>query len=232
MLRGTLTANGIDASDVKFENGNSGVAVIIVEEADGMNRILISPGANGRVKWDGKSLKDVGMLICQLETPIEEVLAAIGEASAKGVKVLFNPAPARTLPQDIYPKVNYLVVNETEAAILGGVDVSVLDTNEGIQKTGLSLQSFGSKNVVITLGSRGCWWLSEDGNSGFLPALKVAKVVDTTGAGDTWVGAFSVAIMEGKGMEEAVRFATKASAVAVTKPGAVGGIPWRGELDE
>ncbi|RPA86100.1 Ribokinase-like protein, partial [Ascobolus immersus RN42] len=234
MLRSTLTDNGVTDESIKTADVNSGVAVIIVEETDGMNRILISPGANGTVTWDDKELEregeQVGMLVAQLETPMETVLAAVGAAHSRGMDVLLNPAPAKTLPMDVYPKIKYLIVNETEAAILGEVDVKVLDTDTGIQSTGYKLKSFGAKNVVITLGSRGCWWTSEDGKEGFVPVEKVSKVVDTTGAGDTWVGAFAVAVTEGREMGEAARLAGKAAGVAVTKAGAIAGIPWRGEV--
>jgi ribokinase len=234
MLRSTLTQNGVTDESIKTVDVNSGVAVIIVEESDGMNRILISPGANGEVTWDNQELEkegeNVSMLVAQLETPMETVLAAVDAAHRKGINVLLNPAPAKTLPKEVYSKVKYLIVNETEAAILGEVDVKVLDDDEGIKSTGYKLKEFGVKNVVITLGSRGCWWSSEDGEEGFVKAEKVAKVVDTTGAGDTWVGAFAVAITEGMAMKKATAFAGRAAGVAVTKAGAIAGIPWRDQV--
>lgn len=234
MLRSTLTNNGVTDESIKtIDHESSGVAVIIVEETDGMNRILLNPGANGEVTWNDAYFKEdekVDMLVAQLEVPMETVLSAIDSASKRGIDVLLNPAPAKPLPMDVYPKIKYLIVNETEAAILGEVDVKVLDDDEGIKSTGYKLKGFGVKNVVITLGSRGCWWSAEDGTEGFLKAEKVTKVVDTTGAGDTWVGAFAVAITEGRSMKKATKFAGRAAGVAVTKAGAIAGIPWRDEV--
>lgn len=240
-LLSVLRDDGVDVDAVRtVEKTSSGVAVILVEES-GMNRIMVIPGANGTLKWPGLSPAEwekVGMLIVQLETPLPEVLAAIREASNHGVDVLFNPAPARTdIPRDMYPHVRYLVVNETEAAILAGVDVSALDSNPGIVAAANTLRGFGARNVIVTLGSRGAYYLAEDAGSGFVPAVKVARVVDTTGAGDTWVGAFAVEMLgaekvDGEVLGKAVGFAGRAAGVAVTREGATGGIPWRGEVPE
>ncbi|TGZ85550.1 Ribokinase-like protein [Ascodesmis nigricans] len=236
MLLTTLTSNGIDARGITTRPGeSSGVAVIIVEEDTGMNRILVNAGANGSVEWEQgwfSKNPECKMLVAQLECPLPTVLQAIDEAVSAGVRVVFNPAPAQTLPVDVYGKVEYLIVNETEAAILTEREVAVLDDNAGIESTGRRLRDMGARNVVITLGGRGCWWVSENGEEAFQTAEKVGKVVDTTGAGDTWVGAFAVAIMEGKRMEDAVQWAGRAAGVAVTKAGAVAGIPWRGEVEK
>lgn len=236
MLISTLTDNGIDASGIKTRDGeSSGVAVIIVEEDSGMNRILVNAGANGSVQWEKgwfKKNSDCAMLVAQLECPLPTVLEAIDEAVEAGVGVIFNPAPAKVLPGEVYGKLTYLIVNETEAAILTGQEVKVLDDEAGIKSTGQKLKGMGAKNVVITLGGRGCWWLSESGDTAFQKAESMGKVVDTTGAGDTWVGAFAVAVVEGKDMRDAVKWAGRAAGVAVTKAGAVAGIPWRGELEQ
>lgn len=236
MLISTLTDNGIDASGIKTRDGDSsGVAVIIVEEDSGMNRILVNAGANGSVQWEKgwfKKNPDCAMLVAQLECPLPTVLEAIDEAVEAGVDVIFNPAPAKVLPKEVFGKLAYLIVNETEAAILTGQEVKVLDDEAGIESTGQKLKGMGAKNVVITLGGRGCWWLSESGDTAFQKAESMGKVVDTTGAGDTWVGAFAVAVVEGKNMRDAVKWAGRAAGVAVTKAGAVAGIPWRGELEQ
>ncbi|KAL2255736.1 hypothetical protein VTK26DRAFT_2792 [Humicola hyalothermophila] len=170
----------------------------------------------------------------QLEIPFETVLAALRAARREGVDVLLNPAPARKLPAEAYEGLAHLVVNETEAAILGEVEESVLDTEAGLEKVAGGFVERGVQNVIITLGGRGVYYMARDGKRGLVPAEK-AKVVDTTAAGDTFVGRYSLDAVGKKGaefdIEAAVRKANKAAAKTVERAGAQDSIPWRDELE-
>jgi ribokinase len=141
---------------------------------------------------------------------------------------VFNPAPAVPLPVSYYPKMAHLIVNETEAALLTGEDVEVLD----VEAAATVLLGRGVKeSVIITLGAKGGYFKTRGGEAGwFKPVVEAKDVVDTTGAGDTFVGAFAVAIVEGKGIRAAVEWSGKAAGQKVRKMGAMAGIPWRGEL--
>lgn len=244
LLLNTLSSNGMSAAHItQLPNSRTGVAVIMVEEQSGMNRIVLSKGANGEVAWEKgwfERNKEVGMVILQLEVPMEAVEECVKEAEREGVVVIFNPAPAPVdgkLPEGLLGRVDYLIVNETEAALISGVPVEVLDEEEGVRKVGERLRGLGAKRgVVITLGGRGCWWSGEVGEKGewddaFVPVMTMGKVVDTTGAGDTWVGAFAAGLMEGMGMKESVMWAGKAAGISVCKEGAQGGIPWRSQME-
>ncbi|KAK4196817.1 Ribokinase-like protein [Triangularia verruculosa] len=215
--------------------------MIIVETATGQNRIIISGEANHQVDesyvTNGNWLEKTDLLIMQLEVPMGTVLRAVEEAKRRGVDVLLNPAPAKELPDSVYNGLKHLVVNETEAAILGGVDETELDTIEGLERVGRMFVGRGVENFIATLGGRGVYFLTRDGRSGLVEAEKGVKVVDTTGAGDTFVGRYALdaaaAKKEGKefDIEAAVKKANKAAAVTVQREGAAKSIPWRDEVE-
>ncbi|KXX81607.1 putative ribokinase [Madurella mycetomatis] len=245
-LRGNLARHGVDVSRVETARGSgvkTGVAMIIVDRPTGENRIVLSPGANhafspadlaelDRLRTPDGRLPD--LLVMQLEIPLDTVVAAVGAARRAGVDVLLNPAPAKPLPAEVYEGLAHLVVNETEAAILGEVDESVLDTEEGLERVSQGFVKRGVRNVIVTLGGRGVYFMSEDGRKGLVPAEK-AKVVDTTAAGDTFVGRYALDAVAKKGgkfdIETAVRKANKAAAKTVERAGAQDSIPWRDELE-
>lgn len=207
-----------------------------VDEDTAENRILVNPGANGKVTRDSfpqtyftSSSTPTSLLLMQLETPLQTVLHLLSLADDASIPTVFNPAPAIPIPINYYPMMTHLIVNETEAAILTGEEVEGLD----VEAAASVLLSRGVKgSVVITLGAKGGYFKTSDGEGGWLkPEVINAKdVVDTTGAGDTFVGAFAVAIVEGKGARAAVEWAGKAAGRKVRKRGAQEGIPWRGEL--
>jgi ribokinase len=253
-LKASLRAYGVDVSGVSEaprDGGlKTGVALIIVDKPTGENRIVLSAGANHalgagdlatlerlRVFSEGEDEGGKGrlpdLLIMQLEIPFGTVLAALEAARREGVDVLLNPAPARRLPGEAYRGLAHLVVNETEAAILGEVDEKVLDDEAGLEAVARAFIGRGVQNVIITLGGRGVYYMSEDGRKGMVPAEK-AKVVDTTAAGDTFVGRYALDAVGKKGaafdIDAAVRKANKAAAKTVEKAGAQDSIPWRDEL--
>jgi ribokinase len=248
-LRANLASYGVDVSGVvdagslaaapKEGTEKTGVALIIVDKPTGENRIVLSPGANHALQpGDFETLERLGrrpdLLIMQLEIPFGTVLAALAAARREGVDVLLNPAPARKLPEEAYVGLAHLVVNETEAAILGEVEESVLDEEAGLEKVAQGFIKKGVQNVIVTLGGRGVYYMSRDGREGLVPAEK-AKVVDTTAAGDTFVGRYALDAVSNKGeafdIEAAVRKANKAAAKTVERAGAQDSIPWRDELE-
>ncbi|KAB5572409.1 Ribokinase-like protein [Coniochaeta sp. 2T2.1] len=243
LLRGNMSRNGVIVDGVTVGKGlKTGIAIIVVDEPTGQNRIILSPEANHSLqpeaftadKFD-ESLgvgREPDLLILQLEIPLETVLRVIKTAREKGTKVLLNPAPAVKLPDWVYEGLEHLVVNETEASVLGGVEESVLDTEEGLERVSRGFVEKGVRNVIVTLGGRGVYYMSAEGKKGLVPAQK-AKVVDTTAAGDTSVGQYALeAVQKGEfDIEAAVRKANRAGAKAVERLGAQDSIPYGDELE-
>ena len=220
-----MAKEGVDARLVVDRRNASGTALILVDRK-GQNCISVALGANGAllpedVKKFAKDIQSADALLLQLETPLETVLWAAQTAHAKQVPVVLNPAPAAKLPRELYKCLDWITPNETEAELLTGVKVTDLAS---AQKAEAALKRRGVANVVITMGAKGCYAAGR-----IHPCVKV-KAVDTVAAGDTFNGAFVVALAEGKSVDEAVAFAQKASAIAVTRPGAQSSVPFRKEV--
>ncbi|KAI5919901.1 Ribokinase-like protein [Camillea tinctor] len=241
ILTSNLSAHGVDTSGVtSAADLKTGVAIIVVDQPTGQNRIILSPEANHSLRASQFSPSLPGpapdLLIMQLEIPLATVLAALDSARAASVPVLLNPAPAQELPASAYAGLAHLVVNETEASILAGVPESALDDEAGLERVGRTFLGRGVRNVIVTLGGRGVYYMSaaEGGagaeKQGLVPAEK-AKVVDTTAAGDTFVGQYALEVVSGAfDIEDAVKKANRAAAKTVEKLGAQDSIPWRDEL--
>jgi ribokinase len=229
-LRAGLAGDAIDATDVQtVPQVASGVAMIWVED-DGQNRIVLAPGANGSmviadVERAGRVIDDASMLIVQLEVPMPVVQAAIERAHAAAVTVLMNPAPAVPLPDSLWSQIDILVVNESEATMLSGVDV--IDIASAM-RAGEALNRRGPSRVLVTLGAQGVAIV--DALSSRHAAAHEVKAVDTTAAGDTFIGALAVGLCEGRSLDEAVALGQAASALCVTRAGAQASIPYRREL--
>ncbi len=221
----------IDTSNIiRDSSAPSGVALICVDEK-GENSIVVAPGANNMLsKKDVDAVKgkveQAGYLLMQLETPMEVVEHAADIASKSDVRVVLNPAPAAALPVELIKRLYLITPNRTESQLLTGITV---DGWEGAEEAADALLTQGVQNVVITLGSMGSL-VKNASITERIPAKKV-EAVDTTAAGDTFNGALCVALSEGKDLVEAVRFATAASAISVTRMGAQSSIPYRYELD-
>ncbi|KAF8250400.1 ribokinase [Wilcoxina mikolae CBS 423.85] len=233
-LLSALSASSVDTSRISTATTSpTGTAVILVDSLSGENRILIHPGANATVSApeDIFTTGEWAAVVLQLEIPVETVVRALRLARKAGVKTVFNPAPAVEMPEECWKDVDWCVVNETEAAMLTGVEVEVLEGREGVEGAAKELRRRGCAAVVVTLGGRGCYWC--DGvDSGWVEAgVAREEVVDTTGAGDTFVGALAVAVVEGRGAKESVEFAGRAAGKAVKKSGAMAGVPWRAEVE-
>ncbi|ENT8519018.1 ribokinase [Raoultella ornithinolytica] len=231
-VRRQLERDRIDVAPVRAVNAQStGVALIFVN-AEGENVIGIHAGANAalsveQVEAEKARIAGAQALLMQLESPLESVLAAAKIAHQHQTTVVLNPAPARDLPDELLSLIDIITPNETEAKKLTGIRV---ENDDDAAKAARVLHEKGIGIVMITLGSRGVW-VSHDGQGRRVPGFKV-QAVDTIAAGDTFNGAFVTALLEGTALDEAIRFAHAAAAIAVTRKGAQPSVPWREEIDE
>ena len=217
-----LKENNVDCTYVKVLPGeNSGTAHITVAEND--NSIIVIKAANDLVSpalideaWE--AIKEADIVLLQHEIPAATNAYVIEKCYEAGVPVMLNPAPVAPVPPELLAKVTYLTPNEHEAAILfaGQGKADILGRNQG--------------KVIMTLGSKGVAY-AEKGQVYNVPGFKV-QPVDTTGAGDTFNGAFAVARANGKNMYESISFANAAAALSVQKLGAQGGMPYLNEVEE
>lgn len=231
-VRRQLERDRIDVAPVRAVNAQStGVALIFVN-AEGENVIGIHAGANAalsveQVEAEKARIAGAQALLMQLESPLESVLAAAKIAHQHQTTVVLNPAPARDLPDELLSLIDIITPNETEAEKLTGIRV---ENDDDAAKAARVLHEKGIGIVMITLGSRGVW-VSHDGQGRRVPGFKV-QAVDTIAAGDTFNGAFVTALLEGTALDEVIRFAHAAAAIAVTRKGAQPSVPWREEIDE
>lgn len=265
----SLTTDGVDVSGIRTVKGQStGSSIILVEEDSGENRILFVAGANGTFAEDEDLVPHTAdVALFQLETPLQTVLHNVRVSRNRGTQVILNPAPAVPLPASIFPSISHLIVNASEALLLSTsledpVDATIktlsdLDTlsQQQLDTLALPLLDAGAENLIITLGSKGVYYHTllrySSGQQGrMVAATKVAKVIDTTGAGDAFVGAYAVKVAEGlskraleevdregggwvsKGVsiDDAVAWAVKVAGKSVERPGARGGVPWADEV--
>jgi ribokinase len=242
-LLDSLESYGVDISEVVQTQGGgehaaTGNAIVLVEEHSGQNRIIFSAGANASLRPDRfvESFDPTpALLVMQLEIPMETVLQALKTAKAASIPVLLNPAPAAELPEDAYSGLAHLILNETEIALLAHVREAELADMSMVENVAAGMMAKGVQNLVVTLGARGAYYASNKGQCGFVPALKV-NVVDTTAAGDTFIGMYSVLVVEAASrsekfdVEAAVRRSIVASSMTVSRNGAQVSIPWKDEL--
>jgi ribokinase len=229
-LRNGLLADGIDGAALRTASAcASGVALIVVD-AQGQNMIVVVPGANGLlapadIDAAEPLIAAASMVVMQLETPLETALHAARRARALGKTVVLNPAPARALPASLLGFVDYLIPNEVEAAALTGV---VVESPQDAMRAGQQLLATGVKTVLVTLGDQGVVTVDAQGQA-HAPARPV-DVVDTTAAGDTFIGGFCAALLRGDSVPRAVAFGQAAAAICVTRPGAQPSIPFAREM--
>ncbi|ABN74757.1 ribokinase [Actinobacillus pleuropneumoniae] len=214
---------------VEVADQMTGIAMIQVADS-GENSIVISAGANANldesvVAQHQATIERADCLLVQLETPLQAVEKALKIAKANHTQVILNPAPAQPLSDEILANIDMITPNETETALLTGIQV--VDEQTAQQAANVFHQK-GIQTVLITLGAKGAF-LSENGNGEIIAGFKVTPV-DTTAAGDTFNGALAIALLEGKSMRDAVMFAHKASSISVTRMGAQSSIPTRAEL--
>lgn len=223
--------DGIDVRWIVKDAGvPSGVAGIFVAD-DGENSIAVASGANARlapadIEAAAEVFAGADVLLLQLEVPIDTVTAAAKLARKNGVRVILNPAPACPLPEELLGCVDVITPNETEAALLTGIEVT---DDASASQAAATLKGTGIGTVIITLGAAGVYVSSAEGERR-IGGFRVTPV-DTTAAGDVFNGAFAVALAEGRLLDEALCFAQAAAALSVTRLGAQPSVPRRDEID-
>lgn len=205
-------------------------AVVEIDLKDAQNRIIVVGGANMKITAADvyaaeKDFADCDVVLTQLETSMESIVATKEMAKKYGKTFILNPAPVVPLPADFLSGIDYVTPNETEAATLTGIEVN---TVEDCEKAAAALHAMGVKNVIITLGKRGAFF-SDGTQCKVVPCLNV-KAVETTGAGDAFNGGFATAIAEGRSIEEALYFASCTAAIEVSRYGSAVAMPKREEI--
>lgn len=221
--------DGMDTSKVMYSDQPSGVALISVD-THAENCIVVASGANGDITVDDieanrKEIEEAGILLLQLEIPVEAVVRAAKIGHEAGVYVVLNPAPACDLPEELYQYLSLIIPNQTEIALMTGIEAR---DEEGAAKAVEALKAKGVQDVIVTMGSKGSM-VYHQGQATFVPSRKV-NAIDTTAAGDTYCGGLCVALSEGNDIIKAAEFATAASALTVQKRGAQDSIPYRKDI--
>jgi ribokinase len=228
----TYAEAGVRAKVVQMDDMPTGAAFIYVNDENGDNAIIVYPGAAGTidiadVEAARETIEQSLVFVTQLEQPAEAAQHALEIAHAAGVTTIFNPAPAERFPEAIYPLCDYIVPNETETAALVGF---ALDTLDDARRAGDGLLAKGVRTALITLGGRGVLYHTAD-RSIHVPAISSGTVIDTTGAGDAFVGGFSAALSRGFEPVEAVRFGCATAGIAVTRRGTAPAMPRLEEIE-
>lgn len=223
----TLKKENINISGIaKANNLPTGIATIIVDEKAN-NSIIVVPGANSKVQVENLNasmdlIDWCDIIILQLEIPLATVMECIIEGKNKGKTIIFNPAPVQRIDESIYKYIDYLIVNEIEAK-------QIAETDEENQSMLVKkLLNMGFKNVLMTIGEKGVLF-NEGSEIKHIPALKV-NAIDTTAAGDSFVGTFATSIGSSTDIETSVHSAVKAAAITVTRIGAQTSLPYKDEI--
>ena len=228
LLLENLKSNRVEAGLVQRDEASTGTAIIIVD-THGQNSIVLSAGSNGKVRSedvDAVSFPSFKLLLLQLEIPLPAVLYAAQRAHENGLRVILNPAPARELPGELISLADFLIPNESELSLLTGFSVN--DRNSAEQAARALLER-GAKHVIVTLGSQGALIVTREKGT-HIDTFKV-NVVDTTAAGDAFIGGFATALLSDTSLEEAVRYGCACGALATTKFGAQPSLPTKDEVD-
>lgn len=225
-----VNCSGLEASDVS----PTGTAMIVVAD-DSQNAIIIVPGSNGEVsaqtvREHSRLIEEADVVVCQMEIERDAVEAVLKTAHAMRRPVVLNPAPVTSsLPAHWYPLIDYLIPNEIEASVLSGVQVN---DPQSAREAAQVLRFMGARNVLITLGAQGVYAVMADDPAGggrHYPGRQV-DAIDTTAAGDTFVGAFCAAIAVRQPIWSAIKFGIEAAAISVTRAGAQPSIPYLDEV--
>lgn len=233
LARRTYAEEGIDTRHlVETDQYATGAADIIIDEVKGENAIIVFPGACSYLTLDeveraGDDIGNSAVFMTNLEPPTPVVIRGLEIARARGVVTVFNPAPAVPVPASAFALCDYVTPNESEAAGLTGLPVNSLADAE---RAAAALLSMGARNAVITLGEKGALVKSAT-LTRHIPAVEAGPVVETTGAGDAFNGAFAVGLAEGMDIVAAAEFGCAAAGISVTRPGTAPSMPKRAEVD-
>ncbi len=230
-LLSSVASYGVDCTNVQRLSEGSGVCIILVDRSVKDNLLLVDLGANAAVDAEyaadciARNAEQGDVFITQLEVDLSAVAAACKQAKQMGLTVILNPAPAAKIGEEILSYVDLIVPNETETELFTGISVR---TQEDVQKVFAYFSVYGIKELIITMGARGCAYARE-GEVRFFPAEKTVAV-DPTSAGDTFIGAVACRLCVGETVKEAIPFASKCSAITVSRPGAASSIPTAEEV--
>jgi len=232
LARETWAAEGIDASLTENCETATGSAAILIDEVRGENAIIVVPGAcftlrPKDVEAAGAAIRGAGVLLTQLELPLDTVECGLRLARAAGVRTILNPAPAQALRDEILGLADFLIPNESEAALLTGMPVESIEQAEAAAHV---LMERGARCVIVTLGEKGALVCVEGQEARLVGAFCVRSVVDTTGAGDGFCGGFAAALSEGRTVIEAARFGCATAGISVTRAGTAPSMPRRDEI--
>lgn len=229
----TWQNEGITPLIQRDKDNFTGAAFIYVDDKLGDNAIIVVPGAAQTISSDdlrnySTEIADSSIFMTQIETPLEAAHTGLAIAKKAGVTTIFNPAPAVPLPQGVLELCDYLTPNESEASILTGMEVNDI---EDAKKASDKLRSMGGNKIIITLGEKGAFF--NDGVSSMhIPSKNIAKVVETTGAGDSFCGALAYALLKEMDPITATEFACTAASISVTRPGTVPAMPTLEEVTQ
>ncbi|WP_147106953.1 ribokinase [Tateyamaria sp. syn59] len=207
----------------------TGAAHIFIEESTGDNAIIIAPGAAALisaadVEAHGDLIASADVFVTQLEQPMDAAMRGLSLARAAGVTTVLNPAPAAALPDGMLALCDYVTPNETECEALTGIAVTTIAEAE---QACAALKAQGVGTPIITMGEQGAYLSGH----GLVPAVAAGKVVETTGAGDAFNGAFAAALAEGKSALNAVQYGCATAGISVTRAGTAPSMPQRAEVD-
>lgn len=227
----SLKKNQVDTRGVKIEKNTSTGCALIPVASDGENSIILSPGANRKISPEdiqaaADQIEEAKFLLLQLEIPLETVLTAAQTAHKLGLQVILNPAPAAVLPAELLRMIDYLIPNQTELELISGESIQDLPTT---RQAASHLFEMGVKNLIVTLGEDGALLVNRDQNL-LIPGYPV-QAVDTTAAGDSFIGGLAASLIQNYSLPEAVDRANLCGALAATKPGAQPSIPTLKELE-
>ncbi len=212
-------------ANLKISKQNTGVASITIETQNAENRIVIVPGSNmdiTREDVDQIDFSKFDFLLLQLENPLDTICYAMKKAKEHGLTVVLNPAPYHEVPSSAFNDIDFFIPNEHE------LEYFTPNVKGGFEERAKYLIQQGIKRVIVTLGEKGSLYVDKE--KSFTVAPHKVNAIDTTGAGDSYCGAFVTALSEGKSVKEAMEFASKVSSIAVTKKGAIASLPHRSEI--
>lgn len=224
-LKDNLAKESINVEGVNVVEGPSGVAMITVAD-NGDNTIVVYPGANGKIdeKWleaNEALIMSADCILVQLEIPINVVMKAVKIASDNNVKVIFNPAPAKEFPNDIFKYVDIITPNETELKKISG--------KEDIKEGAMELIERGANSVVVTLGEQGSMYIDKDNT--ISAGSFTVKSIDSTAAGDAFNAALGIKLIESDDIEDGLEYSNAVGALVTTKLGAQTSLPFKNEVE-